>query len=414
MASTAIFIVTSFIVTIYSFKNKNIGWIIFFSFFARILFNIVHNHIFTLPAGCCDAVAFERTAWLWSTYNWQLFVELFNPRESYVISWFGGLVYKVLGREAFLLELINIIIGTITIIYVYKTSRLLMNNKLAKTATLLFAFHPTVMEHSVVYLREVQIILLITISIYNIILWYKTKNFKYFMYSLLYIIVSNIFHGGMISGVAGLLLVTGFIILNQYLSAFKSNVLKRSSFAISIVLLIGISYTIYNGLPTLSTVGNLSDFTETEVATEIVSEKSSNRARGGAAYLTGLRPSSFFDLLWQTPIRVIYFLLTPFPWQMSAITHLKGIIDSLFILYIMSIIIKNRKVFKRVKIYKYILIILIVYITAFSLGTSNFGSAIRHKSKFVPIMVLFVGLKQYNQKVYFENSNNRELRPHFT
>ena len=397
MASVLIFIINLAVIIYYSLQNKKIGWIIFFAFIIRIIFNVIHHHIFILPAGCCDAIAFERYAWQWSNLDWHSFLLEFNARESYIISWIGGLIYRIFGREVFLLELMNINIATITVIYVYKASVLIMHTRYAKYATILFAFHPTVVEHSSVFMRETQIILLTTIAIYYFIRWYTTGNIKYYLYTIILIIMSMMFHGGLISGIFGIIIVSLSIIKNNYISVIKSKIIHKRTINISIILLIGTVIVALNGLPSLSTVGNLDNLTNTENATQVISEKSEDRARGRASYLNNLTPSSIIDLIWQTPIRIFYFLFSPFPWQISSITHIKGFIDSLFILYIISIIYRNRKIIKKIKIYKYIMIILIMYITAFSIATSNFGTAIRHKSKFIPIMVLFVGLKEYEK-----------------
>jgi len=101
--------------------------------------------------------------------------------------------------------------------------------------------------------------------------------------------------------------------------------------------------------------------------------------------------NSPIELIYKSPIRAIYFIFSPFPWEIKKIQHLIGIFDSILYFYLSILIFRNRAVIWKDKALRYILIILVFYILAFGIGVGNFGTAIRHRSKFVIMIILLAG-----------------------
>ncbi|MFH5834131.1 ArnT family glycosyltransferase [Halalkalibaculum sp. DA384] len=381
---------------IYWLGNRKLGRLLFVAYIARAAAALIHQYVFILPAGCCDAFRFEANAWQWSQYSGDVFLELFNPSSSYVISWLGALLYSVFGRDMLLLQMFNVFLGTITVYVVYKIADEFLEQRYAYIAAWLFALHPTVIEHSAVFLREVQVILFLSLGILYFVKWLKTNRSLFVVNSFLFTILSSFFHGGMVFGILVMAIVVGGVILSRYLRALETTRVKKGTFLTTAVVTVGIVVLSMQGLPELSTVGDLSRLLAAEQAADAAGTAVENRAHGGAAYLTGMAPGNPLDIIWQAPIRVVYFLFSPFPWDISSITHLKGFIDSGFLIYISYIMWKYRRELWANDIFRYLFYILLLYVFVFSYGTSNFGSAIRHKSKFMPIIVMFYGLKQYH------------------
>lgn len=80
---------------------------------------------------------------------------------------------------------------------------------------------------------------------------------------------------------------------------------------------------------------------------------------------------------------MIYFALSPFPWYVKHPRHLICLMDSLLCIFLTFLIFCNLKNIKNDKALKTILIILLFYFFIFGLGVGNFGTAIRHRVKFV-------------------------------
>ena len=56
------------------------------------------------------------------------------------------------------------------------------------------------------------------------------------------------------------------------------------------------------------------------------------RMSGDATYPEWLKINSFLEVIYKGILRIIYFLYSPFPWQITKLSHLIGFFDS--ILYI--------------------------------------------------------------------------------
>ena len=64
---------------------------------------------------------------------------------------------------------------------------------------------------------------------------------------------------------------------------------------------------------------------------------------GTAAYPEWLIPRSTIELFYKVPLRGVYFLFSPFPWDVKELKHLIGLFDAFLFIYLISLIIKNLK-----------------------------------------------------------------------
>ena len=101
--------------------------------------------------------------------------------------------------------------------------------------------------------------------------------------------------------------------------------------------------------------------------------------------------SANIEYFYKLPIRSIYFLFSPFPWDVKKISHLVGLFDSLLYITLAFLIFLNLKAILKDPTLKIILLILICYFIIFGVGVSNFGTGIRHRSKFLIELILLAG-----------------------
>ena len=134
-------------------------------------------------------------------------------------------------------------------------------------------------------------------------------------------------------------------------------------------------------LPKLGTIDDVLDL-------ERISVKTSNSTRGDAAFPDWLVIKTPLELIVKAPIRAIYFLFSPFPWDITKKNHLIGMFDGLLYLGIMFLIIKNLQTILSDPALKIIFIILICYFFVFGLGVGNFGTGLRHRAKFIIALIL--------------------------
>jgi hypothetical protein len=113
------------------------------------------------------------------------------------------------------------------------------------------------------------------------------------------------------------------------------------------------------------------------------------RAHGGSAYLTNLHYRSWLDIFLYAPVKVVYFLFSPLPWQVNNLTDLLAGVSGwgLFVATALSgrgFAVLREHPEKRATLTAYA----ISGITAYSIIEMNSGAAFRRRIQFVPVLLL--------------------------
>jgi len=113
------------------------------------------------------------------------------------------------------------------------------------------------------------------------------------------------------------------------------------------------------------------------------------RAHGDAAYLIGLHYETWIDVVLYAPIKVFYFLYTPFPWQIRGFTELIVGLSAIALLIATLFV---RRGIGILQDHPYYLTVLLSYlvtgIIAYGIIEMNYGAAVRRRIQFVPVLLL--------------------------
>jgi hypothetical protein len=137
-------------------------------------------------------------------------------------------------------------------------------------------------------------------------------------------------------------------------------------------------------------------------------ESNSGTEEGGATYLRNYKINSIVDFLILVPLRLIYFVFSPMPYDVRGVGDLAAIIlDSSFYYFLVYIIVRSRKIIKDniFRIFPKIFFILFLTVSiGFALGTENSGTAMRHRSKIFPALIIVVvfmeSIKQNRRSIW--------------
>ena len=135
---------------------------------------------------------------------------------------------------------------------------------------------------------------------------------------------------------------------------------------------------------------------------EFLLEKTNFAFAGDASWPEWTKAKTPIELFYKAPIRSIYFLFSPFPWDLTKIRHLLGLFDGIIYMYLSFLIIRNIKSIWRDPATRIILIILLFYIIVFGFGVGNFGTGIRHRTKFSFIFIILASSK-IKELIFFKN-----------
>ena len=105
------------------------------------------------------------------------------------------------------------------------------------------------------------------------------------------------------------------------------------------------------------------------------------------------KDADFITLVTKIFARIIYFLYSPFPWDFKRYYHLIGFADTVLMFYLTICAWNHRTLIWEDPVTRFLLLLLLTYVLIYGLGTSNFGTAIRHKTKFMFILICLAAPK---------------------
>lgn len=362
--------------------DRRLSCVIWGAIIVRFFFSVGNLYLFPdfLPHAGSDTIVFERTGYYLatglmdiSTYSWDHY-----PRLIYF-------VYLIIGRSPLVIVTINGVASILAAIHVYKIIEILTkSSKKASIALSLFLFFPHNIIFSSIILRESLIIFFMTLSLLKFIAYTKSKKIKTAILSTLYLLLAATLHAGM------LFLGIGYLL---YIIRDKQVIRRFDRLKKPIVIILII--TIFIGLYFYSDQAfrKIASYDSIDSIVNQVNRTSDNA--GGSAYLTSFKVNNLFDMVLFLPIRIIYLMFSPMVWDIRNINDIIAFtLDSVFYIYMIARISKQilKADFKHENntVFLSLLIGLIASVSVFALGTSNAGTALRHRFKVLPLMMLMI------------------------
>lgn len=371
---------TSMLFYIFQSLPKRIGTAVFIGLLLRLLLLLVdYYNIFPVLHSGRDSETFFRYA----SANINV-VNKFSY-ENYVL--FLSYLFELIGPQRLFAQFLNVLFGTATIIYVYKTVSLLkLSCRVKLWSTYAIALFPHMIIFSSILLRESLLTCLATISFYYIVRWVVSNNILFALLSILSISGATYFHSGMIGQFLGIIV---FLILFNHRTLSlkvtpKNIILLVVAIAFIIPLILTSSY--FTGY-----FRSIFDPNQATYSNELILERINSEAEAGSAYLTNIQMNSLQSVVLYAPIKFVYFLLSPMPWDWRGFGDITlFFLDSLGYLALFILVLKNlihsvglRKSSRNLLFYGLLLSIFI-----YSFGTIAAGTAARHRSKFFPTLVI--------------------------
>lgn len=356
---------------------------IFLSAILVRIFVIYLGNIYSLPDSSPDALIVELQAYEWSKNGFVNAIKNFPGPKFDFISWLIAIPYSLFGRSLLMAQSISLFFGMSTVFLSCILVKNIFDLKTAKKIGWILAFFPSFVLYSVLTLREVYAIFFLLISLFGLLNWTHYENLKSILLTMFGFIGATFFHGALIVG--GIIFIYFAIKLNLK-NLFKNLLFKKNIHLKSFIFLIGILMIFSIFPPTSIYVPKLESISSFNF--DKILRVSTFKLEGDAAYPNWLIMETISEIFYKGPIRMIYFLFSPFPWDISKPNHFIGLIDGLFYAFISFFIIINLKEIWRNKFLKIIFLILIFYIFIFGIGVGNFGTNIRHRLKFILLLLV--------------------------
>lgn len=130
-----------------------------------------------------------------------------------------------------------------------------------------------------------------------------------------------------------------------------------------------------------------------EVSPAVIDAYAYRRAHGDAAYLVGLHYRSWADVLLYAPLKIVYLLFSPLPWQVARVTDLLAGASGWLLLVVGAF---ARRGVNSLRERRGALLVLATYfvlgVTAYAVIEMNYGAAFRRRIQFVPVLVVLAAV----------------------
>ena len=312
------------------------------------------------------------------------------PTGAYFYSWIISFFFRVFGEYYMPVRVMNatlsvycVLIFSDIVSHIYKDRRAIIK------AAWVIALFPNLIRFSSYFAnREVVLLLFMLLYIKHAYLYYNNGRTNDLILSIIALVPAMILHTSMIA----MIMLTILIILSR-----KNNPQNRGASLIWKGFLVSI--TIITFVYMLSSGIGMEKFGiggGVDLDVESISNIGEMSAAGRAAYLSGVSFSNPILTLLFLPIRMLYFLYTPFLWMISSAIDIVGLFDAILYIWVSIPMWKQIKEIRRKRNNKtsddrfifLLFITLIVIIAMFAAVTSNYGTAIRHRCKLFPIFLL--------------------------
>lgn len=377
--------------------------ILFIALAVRFLFLIINNHLHYLPDGDMDAKNFEQLAWEHSQGGFFNNFNNYTGPGAYFISFLIAIPYSLFGRSILLAQSLSIFMGIGSVFLGWLLAKKLWNNVTAIKVAWSIALFPSLVSYSVLTMREVYISFFLLLAIYGIFSWTRYRDYRSIFLATIGFIGATFFHGALIIG----LFIFLFIITSyNFKKTLKLILINRINLKMIFVIIfsttiLGLYFTNKISIPYLATFSK-------SVNPQFLKDTVINlKVKGDAAYPEWTKIDSNIEFFYKIPLRSIYFLFSPFPWDVKKTSHIIGMLDGSLYMFLAYLIFCNRKVIWKDPALRIILIVVLAYIIIFGVGVGNFGSGLRHRSKFAIELILLAAplIPKFN----FLNKKTKEI-----
>ncbi|WP_218144032.1 hypothetical protein [Lentibacillus persicus] len=344
-------------------------------FFIKVLISLVNSNYFTIYGAGADSKGFFNNATLISQSGFD--INLLNTGGTLYEN-ILALMFNIVGVSQFNGEMLSIFVFIVAVSFLLKITERLYgsNNNYNTLLVYLFGLLPSMLIYTSIIMREPFQVLFFLMSVYY---YMESQNNGTFSLKVSIKFLTAVFLLGLFHN--GLLLFT-FVLIGIYVFKLFRNQLRIKSVVIRLAISALILF-LFIGL--LDALGISTQASEALLSGDMTSYVDNYRDGGialdaRAQYGVELDTSNIFMVLGTLPLVFTNYMVAPFPWQVSSVIDIYAFMENIFraiLLYCSFRCLKRLENSKR-KTLIGIMVLFIIVEVLWSLGTVNWGTAVRH------------------------------------
>jgi len=360
--------------------------------------------IWAPPNSNTDAAGFIRQAHVLSAQPWPQLIAALDYRSaiSYVVS--GAALFKVIGFHPYAMQATNLVVGTINICLATLLVRKHISQAAATGAAVLLCLYPFSAFNSVVALREEFAILFFVAGLVSLMKWVDRRSIAPFFLANGFFVLASFVHPGFIGAViaaAGYFMVTAVKDLGRGGDRRSSMI----SALVGFVMFLGAVVVLASGVQ----LGKGIELSlDPDALAGTIEGKFERESMGGSAYPAFVAQGNPISSPWLIFARMAYLLYSPFPWDVRSAVHIGGLLVGFLYLWLSMRAWRAWRtglIGGRMRVLGWIFLALTL---VFAIGTTNSGTAVRHKTKFFPLLVILAA-PTFRRRIVFGSGSSPQV-----
>ena len=347
-------------------KNKAIFMILTFGLLIRLAALWYDQSVALLPFNTGDSYKFHELAVETAEALPDVLLEHFTGFYSQVL----GVVYYFFGPYRFFGQYLNVafvVLAATKLIDIAELLKIKDKNTILMIFLWLFMPIPFLMGYALI--REGSMYYLIVLGVYHFLKWFEKYNPIYIVLTILPIYIASLYHEG------------ALYILPAMIYAFLFYDKKKEKINFNFTNIMFLIVAVIGAI--IIVTQNADSFID----------KTNAETGGGSTYLAALEINNPIEFIMYAPIKGFYLLYSPMPWLIrGGLDILTFVFDTCLWGYATYNILRNfRKIDTK---YKMLFLAIFVAGMVYGMGTHNTGTAMRHRNKFMSLMLIsYIGLK---------------------
>ena len=347
-------------------KNKTIFMILTFGLLIRLAALWYDQSVALLPFNTGDSYKFHELAVETAEALPDVLLEHFTGFYSQVL----GVVYYFFGPYRFFGQYLNVafvVLAATKLIDIAELLKIKDNNTILMIFLWLFMPIPFLMGYALI--REGSMYYLIVLGVYHFLKWFEKYNPIYIVLTILPIYIASLYHEG------------ALYILPAMIYAFLFYDKKKEKINFNFTNIMFLIVAVIGAI--IIVTQNADSFID----------KTNAETGGGSTYLAALEINNPIEFIMYAPIKGFYLLYSPMPWLIrGGLDILTFVFDTCLWGYATYNILRNfRKIDTK---YKMLFLAIFVAGMVYGMGTHNTGTAMRHRNKFMSLMLIsYIGVK---------------------
>lgn len=360
------------------YKGKLGRWLSFIIIlrYVILLWNVYGREIMLLPGVGTDTEGFYQSAS-------SIAKDPLLLQGSVYGSWYSkylGICFMMSGSSYLLGSFYNFLYGVFSIVILGNILSLIegLSLKAFSYAMLLFSIEPIYMILCSSLRRESLMAFLVILSFEKMFQWSLHSKSKDAVLAIVFLLLASIIHSAVIS--IGLGYIIALLFYNPHTQRYE---FKRNTVIVAVLLYVAIAII-------FSRYANIF-LNRIQYDDERILFRRLSRSVGDAAYLKNVKITNIQTALLYMPIKLIYYLFSPMPWDWRGIADVIAfVLDSSVFIGLTVILVRNLHGNYHYRIKNSFFISMMCCALIYAGGSQNAANAMRHRNTLLGVYIILV------------------------